>query len=190
MAPAPRAKFNPVLYPPSGWSVRLADGRIATGDSFDSLVAAVAKSLSVTDEEARYFVDERLCASYPSYCQGARPVNYGGMTPADRASILVTEMLSSTPARTSAAMAEARLETCRACPHNAGPATPGCCGGRATLESATAKAAKDLDVKAAFDPGWCGLTGANLRFLSTFLIRPVADGDPLHDSLPPGCPCR
>ena len=183
-------RFREGLYPHGGWTVNLPDGSVITAPSREALDKGVADALHCDLPAARDFVDERLCARYPSSCEGGKATRNIGLSLADRASMFLTSFEERAVSLKSPEVVEARLAICRVCPKNHGRTTPGCCGSPKTIEALASSVAAEHKIRGVFGAGWCGILGANLVIASHLCEPYIPESDAAHDHLPPSCPYR
>lgn len=195
-------KFRAGYYPPSGFQVTLPDGSTILEGDFAGLVEAVRARVPMPSEEATAFVHARLCAKYPTYCEGGVGTANAGMAPGDRAALWLTRVFDNAKAyadpapRPNAAETKSRQETCRACPNYGGSTAPGCCGTPKTIEGLARSAGMALGVSAPLREGWCGTLGWNIKIASEVLeptLRGIDGVDPtdaVYPRLPANCPYK
>lgn len=183
-------RFREGLYPFGGWTVHLADGIMVTAPSREELETCVREHLKCSEQEAKDFVDIRLCLRYPSSCEGGKATRNIGLPLADRASLYLCSFEGRKVTRREPAEVEERLAICAKCPANHGRTTPGCCGSPAAIESLAKEVAAEHGLKGVFGHGWCGVLGVNLVIAANLSDRFITEADATHDSLPQSCPYR
>lgn len=192
---APLPTYTRQVYPAGGFQLNLPDGKYVMGEDFEDLVVKVAKALELPLEAAEAFTHAKLCARFPSNCQrvGNPLAVPGGPTTAMLAGFHLSRLHESAPdrfERMGDTEADKRAAVCRACPSNAGLATPGCCGDKGNLDRLAAVVSTKFQVPKAFGVGWCRLTGACCGILARVDFLKLDSEDSVYGALPEECPAK